>query len=108
VTYWSGLLAFNEQAPGFWGALFIQSGAALAIAIPSTPGYIGSFEASIRVLLELYNIPTEVILSYALALRFLMYVTIPIISIVLIFKLGLHFSFLTKPTFRSSGRQKNN
>jgi glycosyltransferase 2 family protein len=89
VTYWTGLLALDQSHPGFWGALFIQSGTALAIAIPSTPGYIGPFEASLRILLGLYHIPTEAILSYAIALRFLMYVTIPVLATMTIFKSGL-------------------
>jgi glycosyltransferase 2 family protein len=86
VTYWTGLLALDRSAPGFLGALFIQSGTALAIAIPSTPGYIGPFEASLRVLLGLYHIPPEAIFSYAIALRLLMYVTIPVIATMIIFK----------------------
>jgi glycosyltransferase 2 family protein len=85
------LLAFEEYRPGFMGALFIQSGAALAIAIPSTPGYIGPFEASLQVLLKLYEIPAATILSYAIALRVVMYITVPIIAIVLVFRLGLRF-----------------
>jgi glycosyltransferase 2 family protein len=89
VTYWTGLLAFEIYRPGFMGALFIQSGSALAIAIPSTPGYIGPFEASLQVLLGLYNVPPAIILSYAIALRVVMYITIPIIAIVLGFRLGL-------------------
>jgi hypothetical protein len=71
------------------GALFIQSGTALAITIPSTPGYLGPFEASLQVLLGLYHVPTTIILGYAITLRFLMYVTIPIIAVVLAFRLSL-------------------
>lgn len=89
VTYWTGLLAFEVYRPGFIGALFIQSGSALAIAIPSTPGYIGPFEASLQVLLGLYQIPPAIILSYAIAMRVIMYITIPIIAIILGFRLGL-------------------
>ena len=89
VTYWTGLLAFEVYRPGFIGALFIQSGAALAIVIPSTPGYIGPFEASLQVLLGLYQIPSAIVVSYAIAMRVVMYITIPIIAIVLGFRLGL-------------------
>jgi glycosyltransferase 2 family protein len=93
VTYWTGLLAFEIDRPGFVGALFIQSGSALAIAIPSTPGYIGPFEASLQVLLGLYDIPPAIILSYAIAMRVVMYVTIPVIAIVLGFRMGLLSQF---------------
>jgi glycosyltransferase 2 family protein len=89
VTYWTGLLAFDVYRPGFMGALFIQSGTALAIAIPSTPGYIGPFEASLQVLLKLYDVSPATILSYAIALRVVMFVTVPMIAMVLGWQLGL-------------------
>jgi Lysylphosphatidylglycerol synthase TM region len=60
-----------------------------AIAIPSTPGYIGPFEASLQVLLKLYDIPSATILSYAIALRVVMFVTVPMIAMVLGWRLGL-------------------
>jgi hypothetical protein len=102
ITYWTGLLAIQEWTPGFLGALFIQSGAALAIAIPSTPGYLGPFEASLQVLLGLYHIRTETILSYAIALRFLMYVTIPIIAAGLVIQMGLPTVLAAYRTARST------
>lgn len=89
LTYWMGLLAFEIDAPGLVGALFIQSGAALAIALPSTPGYIGPFEASLRLLLGLYHISPATILSYVIAMRILMYVTIPVIALILAVGLGI-------------------
>jgi glycosyltransferase 2 family protein len=60
-----------------------------AIAVPSTLGYLGPFEASLQVLLKLYDIPPATILSYAIALRVLMFVTIPMIAMVLGWRLGL-------------------
>lgn len=83
VTYWTALLAFNLIEPGFWGALFIQSGTALAIALPSTPGYLGPFEAGIRATLGLYDVPLATLMSVAIALRLQMYITIPAIASVL-------------------------
>jgi glycosyltransferase 2 family protein len=95
VTYWTGFLALSQHAPGFLGALFVQSGVALAIAIPATPGYVGPFEASLQVLLRIYQIPAATILSYAIALRFLMYITIPLIAMALILHLGLRNSLMS-------------
>ena len=59
ITYWSGLMAFDIVEPGFPGALFIQSVSALAIALPSTPGYVGPFEAAIRFSLNIYQVPVR-------------------------------------------------
>ncbi len=89
ITYWSGLVAFGLTAPGFLGALFTQSATALAIAIPSTPGYVGPFEAGVRFSLGIYDIAPDSVLAYAIALRFLMYVTIPIIAAVIALRMSL-------------------
>ena len=83
ITYWTGLMAFEIAHPGYWGALFIQSGTALAIALPSTPGYLGPFEAGIRATLGLFEIPLATLVSYAIALRVIMYVSIPAIASIL-------------------------
>lgn len=110
VTYWAGLLAFGmvasnlasnaasnlvsnlaapTPAPGFLGALFIQSATALAIILPSTPGYVGAFEAGIRFALGLYKLPIDQILAYALALRTVMFIATPLIGLVVGVRLGL-------------------
>ena len=95
ITYWTGLVAFGIAPPGFLGAIFIQSATALAIALPSTPGYIGPFEAGIRFSLGIYSIPSDTIIAYAIAMRFLMYITIPIIGLAIAARLGLSPSDFT-------------
>lgn len=95
ITYWSALLAFGILAPGFAGALFTQSTTALAVALPTTPGAVGAFEVGIRFSLGLYQIPLDLTLAYAVALRFLMFVTIPIIALVISARLGLSRSELS-------------
>ncbi len=88
ITYWAGLMAFGITQPGIPGAYLTQSISALAIALPSSPGYIGPFEAAIRFSLGIYGVPVDTALAYALALRLLMYVTIPIIALVIATRLG--------------------
>ncbi|MCU0527533.1 MAG: flippase-like domain-containing protein [Elainella sp. Prado103] len=89
ITYWAGLLALGITAPGLLGALLTQSLTALAIVLPSTPGYVGAFEAGIRFSLNLYQVPIDQMIAYAIALRFLMYVTIPVIALAIAARLGL-------------------
>lgn len=92
VTYWAAMVAFGILSPGFWGALFVQSSTALAIALPSTPGYIGPFEAGIRGSLDIFGIPGELSIACAVALRLIMYGTIPVLAGLLSLKLGLSFA----------------
>ncbi|HAX79125.1 MAG TPA: hypothetical protein DCY88_25685 [Cyanobacteria bacterium UBA11372] len=103
IIYWTGLLAFGIPTPGFLGALFIQSSTALAIALPSSPGYIGPFEAGIRFALSLYSTPSSTVIAYAIALRFLMMVTIPIIGLAIATKLGLSLTEITSKKSLTSG-----
>jgi glycosyltransferase 2 family protein len=79
-TFWCGLKAFNITGPGFIGALFIQSLEALAIALPSAPGHLGAFEASIRFALSLYAVTPETAVGYTLVMRLLIYGSLTLIG----------------------------
>ncbi|HEX2201954.1 MAG TPA: lysylphosphatidylglycerol synthase transmembrane domain-containing protein [Longimicrobium sp.] len=48
VSFWLAFRAFGITAPGYLGAVFLQSLIALAVAIPSAPGFFGPFEAAAR------------------------------------------------------------
>ena len=50
----------------FPGALLLQGALALGVSVPSTPGYIGPFEAAIVAVLELYDVSSSRAFSYAL------------------------------------------
>jgi len=49
------------------GALLLQGALALGVSVPSTPGYVGPFEAAIVAVLELYAVPSSKAFSYAMA-----------------------------------------
>lgn len=49
----------------FGGALLLQSAMAFGIAVPSTPGYFGPFEAAIVAVLSLFGISDTTAFSYA-------------------------------------------
>ncbi|MDX2240329.1 MAG: lysylphosphatidylglycerol synthase transmembrane domain-containing protein [Leptolyngbyaceae cyanobacterium bins.302] len=89
LTYWTGLLAFGITSPGLIGAFFMQSVVALAIALPSSPGYVGPFEAAIRFSLSLYAVSPNTIIAYALTLRLLMFVSLTLIGYAIAAHLGL-------------------
>jgi uncharacterized protein (TIRG00374 family) len=52
---------------GFTGALLLQGALALGVSVPSTPGYVGPFEAAIVAVLELYAVSSSKAFSYAMA-----------------------------------------
>ena len=89
ISFWVVLRAFNLEAPGFIGALFIQSMEALAVVIPSTPGHLGAFEAAIRFALGLYGIQGDSAIGYTLVMRMIMYGSLCVVGGSFALALGL-------------------
>lgn len=89
VTYWAILMALGLTQPGWPGALATQSLAAFAIVLPSSPGFVGPFEASIRLGLGLYGLGVTEAMAAALLLRLLMYVLTPLLGLGLALNLGI-------------------
>jgi glycosyltransferase 2 family protein len=95
-TFWCGLKAFSITGPGFIGALFIQSLEALAIALPSAPGHLGAFEASIRFALSLYEVAPETAVGYILVMRLLIYGSLTLIGGLYALTWGIQLKELTQ------------
>ncbi len=89
ITFWTALIAFNITTPGFTGALFIQSIQAIAAIIPSLPGHLGTFEATIRFALGVYGIAPDITVAYTLIMRILMHGSLIAIGLLFALKLGL-------------------
>jgi hypothetical protein len=64
AAFFLAFKAFNFPVP-FTGALILQGGLMIGIAVPSTPGYAGPFEAAIVAALALYGIAAAPALAYA-------------------------------------------
>jgi glycosyltransferase 2 family protein len=97
VTYWAGMQSFGITTPGVAGALFVQSTVALAIAIPSAPGYFGPYEAAIRLALGTYGVAGDTIVAYALTMHLLAYVSVLAIGVPLAVRSGLSWRVLRMP-----------
>lgn len=63
------LRAVGVDGPGLLGALFIQGVVACAIALPSTPGAVGPFEAAVALALAEWRVPLADAVAVALVLR---------------------------------------
>lgn len=96
-TYWFGMLAFGILSPGMTGALFVQSVATLGVMIPSSPGYFGAFEAAVRIALEGYVAPVNVVMAYAIVMHIAIYATVTGIGCFLAIRLGLSWKDIVRP-----------
>lgn len=97
VTYWAVLLALGLDGPGWMGAMITQSLTAFAIALPSSPGFVGPFEAAVRFGLDLYGVTGAAAIAAALLLRLVMYLLTPLIGLGLALHLGLSRADLGAP-----------
>lgn len=92
TSIWLGLLAFDIQVPGFTGAVFLQSMIAFAVAVPSSPGFFGLFEAASRLGLELWNVPPVEIVSFATSYHVLTFLPVTLIGLWYVRRFGLSWS----------------
>ncbi|WP_265263686.1 lysylphosphatidylglycerol synthase transmembrane domain-containing protein [Spirulina subsalsa] len=100
ITYWGLMQAFEIRQP-IAGAFFVQGLVALAIALPSSPGYLGPFEAAIRFGLERYAVPPDTIIAFALLLRALMYLSLMTVALILALRLGISWRDFSPASLKS-------
>ena len=86
---WVGLLAFGIQVP-FVAAVFLQSVIALAVALPSAPGFFGVFEAAARIgLVEVWGVASSPALAFAIGFHLAGFIPITVIGLYYLWRLGL-------------------
>ncbi len=73
----------------FAGALLMQGLIMVGIAAPSTPGYLGVFEAPVVAVLSLYNVPSSIAVSYAFSYHFTTFIPITLLGLWSLARTGL-------------------
>jgi uncharacterized protein (TIRG00374 family) len=92
ASYWLGLLAFDIRAPGFVGATFLMCVIGFAVAIPSSPGFFGPFEAGARLALSAFGVDSVLIVSFATGYHILTFIPVTLIGIWYLYRLGIRWS----------------
>ncbi len=80
AAFWIAFRAFGISVP-FTGALIMQGLLVIGIALPSSPGYVGVFEAGIVIPLgSFFGVPADVALAYAIAYHVMSFVPITLMG----------------------------
>jgi uncharacterized protein (TIRG00374 family) len=91
AAFWIAFRAFDITVP-FTGALILQGALLVGIAVPSSPGYAGVFEAAIKVsLVSLFGVPPDVALAYAITYHVLTFIPITLLGVTSLLTTGLTF-----------------
>jgi uncharacterized protein (TIRG00374 family) len=80
LLYWIMLLAFDPTQP-FVAGLAVSSVTALGMTVPSSPGYIGVFEALTRETMVLFGMGPESALSYGLVAHVIVYISLTLLGL---------------------------
>lgn len=89
VGFYIGFRAFGIDLP-FSAALFLQSAIALAVSIPSGPGFFGPFEAASRfVLVTMFGGEPALALAYAVGFHIAGFVPVTLIGLFYAWRLGM-------------------
>jgi uncharacterized membrane protein YbhN (UPF0104 family) len=80
----------------FAGALVMQGILALAITVPTAPGFVGAFELAIRAVLVLYGVSEGRAVSYALVYHATTFLPITLLGAWSLIRTGLGLRALQK------------
>jgi uncharacterized protein (TIRG00374 family) len=89
ASFWIAFKAVGIEGP-FSSAMFLQSILAMAVAVPSAPGFFGVFEAATKIALGVYAIDDTLAVSYALGYHLLSFIPITLIGLWYLGRMGLH------------------
>ncbi len=91
-SFWLGFLAFGIHVD-FAAALLVQGVVALAVAIPSSPGFFGVFEAgSVVGLTEVYGVARSSAVSFAIGYHLASFIPVTAMGLYYAWRLGMSVS----------------
>ena len=97
LAFWLSFKAVGIDVP-FSAANFLQGIIAIGVALPSSPGFFGFFEAAAQVGLQVYGVPSSKAVSWAIGFHILSFIPITAFGFYYFARLGLHFKdFKSQP-----------
>ena len=97
ASFFVAFAAFDIRVT-FTGALLLQGLVAFGVSVPSTPGYVGPFEAAIVAALALYGVPEDRSFSYALAYHVATFIPITLLGLWSLAQTGVGLGDLRRGT----------
>jgi uncharacterized protein (TIRG00374 family) len=88
-SYYIAFAAIGLEAP-FMSAIFTQTIIVLAVAIPSSPGFVGVFETFAVLALAVYGVDKDIAIAWAVAYHAVTYVPVTVLGLIYSFRMGLH------------------
>jgi uncharacterized protein (TIRG00374 family) len=103
-AFWLGFLAVGIHEP-FGAALFVQGIIVIGVAIPSSPGFFGFFEAAGKFALGIYGVSETMAVTWAVGFHVLSFIPITLLGAYYFARAGLSLTELTKAGSDASGSE---
>jgi hypothetical protein len=94
-AFWLGFLAYGIHLP-YSAALFVNAMVAFAVAVPSSPGFFGTFHAGAAVGLEVFGVAQGPTLAFAFGFHFGGFVPVTLIGLYYAWRMGMSLSEVEK------------
>ncbi|HUP01356.1 MAG TPA: lysylphosphatidylglycerol synthase transmembrane domain-containing protein [Gemmatimonadota bacterium] len=95
--YYLGLAAFGLAAEaGLAGAFFTDSVTSLGVAVPSSPGFVGTFQAFVVESLAVFGIPPSAAFSFSVGFHAVSYVGVTVVGLWFFLREGLTWKDLER------------
>ncbi|HEU4464247.1 MAG TPA: lysylphosphatidylglycerol synthase transmembrane domain-containing protein [Gemmatimonadota bacterium] len=95
LLFFIGMAAFGlARQAGFEGALFTNSITALGVAAPSSPGFVGTFQAFVVQSLEAFDVDRTIAFTYSLGFHAVNYVSVTLVGLICFLREGLSWKEL--------------
>jgi glycosyltransferase 2 family protein len=88
ASFWMAYEAVGLKAP-FMSTLFVQTIIVLAVAIPSTPGFLGVFEYFGVLALTVYGVDKDVAAAWAISYHVATYIPVTALGLIYALRMGL-------------------
>jgi len=89
ISFWLGFRAFGIEVD-YMGALFVNAVIAVGVAVPSAPGFIGTFHAAAMVgLSEVYGVPEGTTLAFAFGYHLGGFIPVTLMGLYYAWRLGI-------------------
>jgi uncharacterized protein (TIRG00374 family) len=97
ASYVIAYKAIGLEAP-IMSALFVQGIIVLAVAVPSSPGFVGVFESFAIVALSVYGVNKDIAAAWAIAYHVVTYIPVTVLGLIYSVRMGLHIGDIKQST----------
>jgi uncharacterized protein (TIRG00374 family) len=101
LALWIGFAAVGIELP-LSSALFLQGVLGFAVALPSSPGFVGVFELAAVTGLGVYGVPESLALTWAVGYHALSFIPITLLGLLYLLRLGITLRDIRGAADRSS------